>query len=123
MKFASLLLVASSFLAVSAFGVNPRPSVVTTQQKSKPPVVIKTTFQDAAVGSHLFVRDPVKTRGGAVPGWAEYNKALDDKPLITKALTSLVGWALGDLLAQVREPTGGEWLSVSVGCWMKYLMQ
>jgi hypothetical protein len=63
---------------------------------------IKTAFtKDAAVSSPLF-RDPTKIRGGAVPGWAAYNDALDKKPLITKALTSLVGWALGDLLAQVR---------------------
>eukprot|EP00527_Entomoneis_sp_CCMP2396_P005399 CAMPEP_0198141260 /NCGR_PEP_ID=MMETSP1443-20131203/4295_1 /TAXON_ID=186043 /ORGANISM="Entomoneis sp., Strain CCMP2396" /LENGTH=224 /DNA_ID=CAMNT_0043803957 /DNA_START=111 /DNA_END=782 /DNA_ORIENTATION=+ len=33
--------------------------------------------------------------------WDEYNKALDAKPLLTKSLTSLVGWALGDLLAQL----------------------
>lgn len=46
---------------------------------------------------------PVKTRGGALgalPGWAAYNDALDKKPLITKSMTSLVGWALGDLIAQ-----------------------
>jgi len=62
---------------------------------------IATTFtKDAAVSSALF-RDPIKTRGGAVPGWAAYNDALDKKPLITKAFTSLVGWALGDLLAQI----------------------
>lgn len=60
---------------------------------SKPP------SKDRAVGSPLFRAD---IRGGAVPGWAAYNKALDDKPLVTKAMTSLVGWALGDLLAQVR---------------------
>jgi protein Mpv17 len=41
------------------------------------------------------------TRGGAVPGWAAYNDSLDSHPLITKAMTSLVGWALGDFLAQV----------------------
>jgi len=41
------------------------------------------------------------TRGGAVPGWAAYNNALDEKPLLTKALTSLAGWALGDVLAQI----------------------
>lgn len=45
-------------------------------------------------------------RGGAlnaitVPGWGAYTKALEEKPLTSKALTSLVGWALGDILAQV----------------------
>ncbi|GMI20487.1 hypothetical protein TrCOL_g7399 [Triparma columacea] len=42
-------------------------------------------------------------RGGslaAFPGWASYNDALDKKPLITKSMTSLVGWALGDFIAQ-----------------------
>ena len=32
---------------------------------------------------------------------AAYTNALEEKPLTAKALTSLVGWALGDILAQV----------------------
>lgn len=32
--------------------------------------------------------------------WANYNSALESKPILTKALTSLVGFFLGDLLAQ-----------------------
>ena len=96
MKLTSLL-VASSFLAVSAFGVSPKPTGI-----AKPSSAIKPAFRkDSAIGSPLF-RDPASVRGGAVPGWAAYNDALDKKPLITKAMTSLVGWALGDLLAQVR---------------------
>jgi len=51
--------------------------------------------------SSLKVRDVTLTRGGAVPGWAAYNEALDKYPLTAKACTSLVGWFLGDLLAQV----------------------
>jgi hypothetical protein len=31
---------------------------------------------------------------------------LDESPLTAKACTSLVGWALGDLLAQVRIVNG-----------------
>ena len=100
MKLSSLFIIASSFLTVSAFGVSPstRTSVVkpaTTVLKTPP-----TTAFTKASASPLF-RDVQKIRGGAVPGWAAYNEALDKKPLITKALTSLVGWALGDLLAQV----------------------
>lgn len=96
MKLTSLFLVVSSFLTVSAFGVSPSvvrstsTGVVVTQ---KPPLA-------NAAASPLF-RAAVQTRGGAVPGWAAYNEALDKKPLVTKAMTSLVGWALGDLLAQV----------------------
>lgn len=86
MKLTSLFIIASSFLTVRAFGVNPKRTAL---------------VKDAAVTSPLF-RDPAKMRGGAVPGWAAYNDALDKKPLITKAMTSLVGWALGDFLAQVR---------------------
>jgi hypothetical protein len=86
MKLTSLILIASSFLTVQAFGVNPKRTAL---------------VKDAAVKSPLF-RDPTKMRAGAVPGWAAYNRALDDKPLITKAMTSLVGWGLGDFLAQVR---------------------
>jgi protein Mpv17 len=32
--------------------------------------------------------------------WARYNKLLDTQPLLTKALTSLVGFTVGDILAQ-----------------------
>jgi hypothetical protein len=102
MKLSSLFLIASSFLTVSAFGVNPTPR---TQQALKiPPTTsfTKNSNNNAAVTSPLF-RDLNRVRGGAVPGWAAYNEALDTKPLITKAMTSLVGWALGDLLAQVRK--------------------
>ena len=92
MKLLSLL-IASSCLAASAFGVNTNPI-----QKSN---ALKPAFRkDSVVQSPLF-RDPTKVRGGAVPGWAAYNEALDKNPLTAKAFTSLVGWALGDFLAQV----------------------
>jgi protein Mpv17 len=32
--------------------------------------------------------------------WARYNKLLDAQPLLTKALTSLTGFTVGDILAQ-----------------------
>jgi protein Mpv17 len=32
--------------------------------------------------------------------WSRYNKLLDAQPLLTKALTSLTGFTLGDILAQ-----------------------
>ena len=91
------LLVASSFLAASAFGVSPRQSMPKSPAAFKKPAFRK----EGAVTSPLF-RDPEKLRGGAVPGWAAYNEALDKNPLTAKACTSLVGWALGDFLAQVR---------------------
>jgi protein Mpv17 len=50
--------------------------------------------------SSLF-RNPALTRGGAVPGWNAYVRALEEKPLIAKSCTSLVGFLLGDLLAQL----------------------
>ena len=95
MKLSTTLFLSFSF-AVSAFGVSSDPAFA-----KKAAIIKPTTFQkDQAASSPLF-RDPAVVRGGAVPGWAAYNQALDDKPLITKAMTSLVGWALGDLLAQV----------------------
>lgn len=95
MKLLATLFLSFSF-AVSAFGVSSDPAFA-----KKAAIIKPTTFQkDQAAASPLF-RDPAVVRGGAVPGWAAYNQALDDKPLITKAMTSLVGWALGDLLAQV----------------------
>lgn len=101
MKLLTTLILSFSF-AASAFGVSSDPAFT-----KKAAIVKPTTFQkDTAVASPLF-RDPAVVRGGAVPGWAAYNQALDDKPLITKAMTSLVGWALGDLLAQVGLVKGG----------------
>mmetsp|Transcript_18724 Transcript_18724/g.43485 ORF Transcript_18724/g.43485 Transcript_18724/m.43485 type:complete len:159 (+) Transcript_18724:65-541(+) len=94
MKLFSVL-VASSFLTISAFGVSP------AQKAGIQKAPVSGLRKDAAATSPLF-RDPSLTRGGAVPGWAAYNEALDKNPLPTKAFTSLVGWALGDFLAQVR---------------------
>jgi hypothetical protein len=93
MKLFTLLALTTSFFAASAFGVNP------SRQVNK---VINTSplRKDSAKVSPLF-RDPTLVRGGAVPGWAAYNNALDKNPLTAKSCTSLVGWALGDLLAQV----------------------
>lgn len=84
-------------VSASAFGVNPSRSVV----KKAGPVLPSAFRKDQAAASPLF-REPTVTRGGAVPGWAAYNDSLDKHPLTAKAFTSLVGWALGDLLAQVR---------------------
>jgi hypothetical protein len=96
MKLTAILSL-SCLLAVSAFGVSPDTKLTKKALTVKPSAFAGSS----AVTSTLF-RDPTIVRGGAVPGWAAYNDALDKKPLITKAMTSLVGWALGDLLAQVR---------------------
>jgi len=104
MKLLASVLFVSSFVLSSAFGVNPAPSVVTTKTTPTTVKSVPAAFRRSAktaFDSPLF-RDPSVVRGGAVPGWAAYNDALDNKPLFTKAMTSLVGWALGDLLAQVR---------------------
>jgi hypothetical protein len=95
MKLSSILFV-SSCVVVSAFGVNPSPGLAIASKKGLAPAFRTPTSLD----SPLF-RDATKIRGGAVPGWAAYNDALDRKPLVTKAMTSLVGWGLGDILAQV----------------------
>ena len=99
MKLLSLLFVST---AVSAFGVSPNPSV-TKATTLKTDSIVKPAFRkaDSAANSPLF-RDPTLVRGGAIPGWQAYNDALDNNPLTAKAFTSLVGWALGDILAQVR---------------------
>ena len=92
-----LLTLLSLLSVTTAFGVSPHP----IQQKSVNGLTKPAFRKDSVKDSPLF-RDPSKVRGGAVPGWAAYNDALDKHPLTAKALTSLVGWALGDLLAQVR---------------------
>mmetsp|Transcript_8245 Transcript_8245/g.15054 ORF Transcript_8245/g.15054 Transcript_8245/m.15054 type:complete len:120 (-) Transcript_8245:1068-1427(-) len=100
MKLFSIL-VASSCLAAKAFGVTPVAS--RSKGLSTPALVNKSPLRQKSVGdiSPLF-RDPTVTRGGAIPGLQAYSDALDKKPITMKALTSLVGWFLGDLLAQVR---------------------
>jgi hypothetical protein len=107
MKVSSILLLfLSSSTIVSAFGVNPPRSLATSAASSSTVAAVKkptsSLFQQQQQQLQLQKRDPLVVRGGAVPGWAAYNDALDKKPLLTKALTSLVGWFLGDLLAQVR---------------------
>ena len=92
------LIVTLSCLSAQAFGVSPRSQVKSL--KSDPALVSSLRKQGPATNSALF-RDTSLTRGGAVPGWAAYNDALDTNPLTAKACTSLVGWFLGDLLAQV----------------------
>lgn len=91
------LLFSASCLVSNAFGVSP-VTKINRANSAMPKVPV--AFKNDATTSPLF-RDPTITRGGAVPGWAAYNNALDDKPLFTKAMTSLVGWALGDALAQI----------------------
>ena len=99
MKLLSLLLISAS---ASAFGVKSPALTKTISSVTVDNDVVKPAFKKDATKSPLF-RDPTIVRGGAVPGWAAYNKALDDSPLTAKACTSLVGWGLGDVLAQVRK--------------------
>jgi len=98
MKFTTLL-IAASWLTAQAFGVQSNPSVA-KKAFSKPTGVASLRKNAPSATSQLF-RDPELTRGGAVPGWAAYNEQLDKNPLTAKACTSLVGWFLGDLLAQL----------------------
>lgn len=100
MKLFSTVVV-SSCLAVQAFGVTP--VVSQTKGLGKPALVTNKSplrQKNVAELSPLF-RDPTVTRGGAIPGLQAYSDALDKNPITMKALTSLVGWFLGDLLAQV----------------------
>lgn len=99
MKLFSTIIV-SSCLTTQAFGVTP--VVSKTKGLSKPALLTQKSplRQNAADVSPLF-RDPLITRGGAIPGLQAYGDALDTNPITMKALTSLFGWLLGDLLAQV----------------------
>ena len=100
MKLFSLTIV-SSCLAAQAFGVTP--VVSKTKGLSKPALVHSSPLRQKNVaGASPLFRDPTITRGGAIPGLQAYSDALDKNPITMKALTSLVGWFLGDLLAQVR---------------------
>ena len=96
----SAILVSVSLLTTNAFGFSPQSSA-TKSAVTNPALVSPLRKQTPATSSSLF-RDPSVTRGGAVPGWAAYNEALDKNPITAKAGTSFVGFFLGDLLAQVR---------------------
>lgn len=99
MKLLSLLLISAS---ASAFGVSPNPAITKGFSPSTlSDDVVKPAFRKSSATKSPLFRDPTLIRGGAVPGWASYNKALDDSPLTAKACTSLVGWGLGDVLAQI----------------------
>jgi len=105
MKFASTL-IAATCLTAQAFGVKQTQSIA--KKVFSTPAGVSSLRKQAPVASNTLFRDPSLTRGGAVPGWAAYNEALDKNPLTAKAFTSLVGWFLGDLLAQlfiVKAPT------------------
>ena len=93
------IIVTASFLTASAFGVSPQQTV--SKKISSSPSFVKPIRKSLSSTPSLPLRDAALTRGGAVPGWAAYNEALDKNPLTAKAFTSLVGWFLGDLLAQV----------------------
>lgn len=43
--------------------------------------------------------------------WSQYNRALASRPILTKAMTSLVGFALGDVMAQKFLDGGGSGLN------------
>lgn len=48
-----------------------------------------------------------------------YNNALKARPLLTKACTSLVGFVLGDLIAQVSFPDRGGGRGCLLACWQR----
>eukprot|EP00559_Dactyliosolen_fragilissimus_P009270 CAMPEP_0184855986 /NCGR_PEP_ID=MMETSP0580-20130426/1139_1 /TAXON_ID=1118495 /ORGANISM="Dactyliosolen fragilissimus" /LENGTH=191 /DNA_ID=CAMNT_0027350711 /DNA_START=128 /DNA_END=700 /DNA_ORIENTATION=- len=95
MKLTTLLVAASCFTA-QAFS---------PQSSTKSPVnnaaINSPLRKQAPSTTSVLFRDPSLTRGGAVPGWAAYNEALDKNPITAKACTSFVGFFLGDLLAQL----------------------
>mgnify|MGYP001104010552 CR=1 FL=1 len=72
------------------------PALVNVTDKS--PLIIQ--IQTNAVESSPLFRDPTIAEGGAIPGLHAYSDALDKYPITLKALTSLVGWLLADLIAQ-----------------------
>jgi hypothetical protein len=61
------------------------------------PLILLSKSNAAGAGLAPLFRDPT----GAIPGLQAYSDALDKNPIAVKALTSLVGWLLGDLIAQV----------------------
>ena len=54
-----------------------------------------------ADGASSASSDDDSSSSGLAQAWARYESLLDEKPLLMKALTSFVGFALGDTLAQL----------------------
>ncbi len=100
MKLTSIIF-ATLAVAANAFGPVSQTSITQKATTANTALVNGLRNKAPATTSSLF-RDNSVTRGGAVPGWAAYNEALDKTPITAKALTSCVGFFLGDLLAQVR---------------------
>ena len=103
MKLAALFVVYTTLAAsVSAFGVtrqsaSPRPVTSSAPLNRSP---LQSTFNVPMVSG---VRDPIAMRLGMAKEKEEvfYDIALKVAPKTTKSLTSMVGYALCDLLAQV----------------------
>jgi len=102
MKLFSTIFI-SSCLATQAFGVSPVSSQTKVINK---PAFARHQSPFRKEVANPILRDPTVTRGGAIPGLDAYSEALDKSPITTKAFTSLIGWFIGDLLAQVLI-TGG----------------
>ena len=88
----------------TAFAVSPAQRTTSSSSSLFP-----TSKSKPATAPMFATTSPrqLATRGGAVPGWAAYNEKLESNPLATKAMTSLIGWALGDYLAQTFIGGGG----------------
>ena len=100
MKLISILVAASCFTA-QAFQPSQRPVLKKTSATTANPALVSGLRNKAPASVSPLFRDAALTRGGAVPGWAAYNNALDNTPITAKACTSAVGFFLGDLLAQL----------------------
>lgn len=98
MKLSSIIF-AVTCVAAQAFGPTPQTSSVVKKVSS--PALVNGLRNKAPASSSALFRDQSEVRGGAVPGWAAYNEALDKTPITAKAMTSAVGFFLGDLLAQL----------------------
>ncbi|GMI56405.1 hypothetical protein ScalyP_jg6471 [Parmales sp. scaly parma] len=101
MKLICLLTVLTT---TTAFAVSPAQRTTSSSSSLFP-----TSKSKPATAPMFATTSPrqLATRGGAVPGWAAYNEKLESNPLATKAMTSLIGWALGDYLAQTFIGGGG----------------
>jgi hypothetical protein len=86
------------------------PALVT----DKSPLIIQIQT-NADELSPLF-RDPTIAEGEAIPGLQAYSDALDKYPITMKALTSLVGWFLADLIAQVSLKCNNNTITLSNIC-------
>ena len=99
MKVTASILAPLFLLLLSGGGADAKKASALTRRKA--------TRHINPSSPHILSPSRRISRGGGLGGfWTAYNNMLDEKPIQAKALTSMTGFLLGDLLAQLAVEKG-----------------